>query len=315
MANWQKHDLLDAIESRVSRLNKISGSQSLFSIGDDVARVYLRYSKVHDRGRTFFGLRSVDLQQLAGRRSFICFYMDDGSPPLFVPYADFEEIFREAPIASDGQYKVQILTQNGTRELYVPKKGRFNVDGFAGINTLVQSVECAGSRRIPDLSHCQVQTLLASIGNKKGFDVFVPASDAGYLDWSLAPSFRLRDVIPAGFEGIGPILSEIDVLWITAGRNTIAGLFEVEHTTSVYSGLLRFNDVLLTDPRVSSFFIVSNETRRELYSRQIHRPTFRKSGLSDIVSFLEYGNVYDWHGRLVDEADTNSGVVNQIVQS
>jgi len=66
----------------------------------------------------------------------------------------------------------------------------------------------------------------------------------------------------------------------------------------VYFGLLRFNDVLLTSPQLTRFSIVSNDARRELFARQIFRPTFRKSGLADLCSFLEYANVAAWHDRL-----------------
>ena len=60
-------------------------------------------------------------------------------------------------------------------------------------------------------------------------------------------------------------------MWIASGKNAIEGLFEVEHSTPIYSGLLRFNDVLLTDPKVSRFSIISNDTRRAVFSRQVFR--------------------------------------------
>ena len=40
-------------------------------------------------------------------------------------------------------------------------------------------------------SHSSVQTLLAGLGNLKGYDVFVPANNVSGLDWSLTESFRL----------------------------------------------------------------------------------------------------------------------------
>jgi hypothetical protein len=110
--------------------------------------------------------------------------------------------------------------------------------------------------------------------------------------------FALRGSIPSGFEQVRGILSEIDVIWIARGGEAIEGLFEVEHSTTVYSALLRFNDIHLTDPQVLRFSIVSNESRRGLFARQLFRPTFRKSGLADLTSFLEYSNVLDWHMRL-----------------
>lgn len=126
----------------------------------------------------------------------------------------------------------------------------------------------------------------------------MPEYDVGTLDWSLTERFALRGSIPSGFEQVRGILSEIDVIWIRRGGEAIEGLFEVEHSTPVYSGLLRFNDIHLTDPKVSRFSIVSDQNRRSLFARQLFRPTFRKSGLTELTSFLDYSNVLDWHMRL-----------------
>jgi len=298
MGNIRKAEVVEQLRQRFGEIRKLSGSESLFALGDEAARVYFRYSKVHPRGRTFFGLRDIDLRQLEGHNSFLCFLLDDGSPPIFVPYTDFEEIFRQAETASDGQYKVQLHRQEQALELYVARQGRFNVEGYVGLDTIARSVRAERLREARDLSHSQVQTLLAGIGHLKGYDVCVPAYDVDKLDWSLTTQFGLRDNVPRGFEPVSAILSEIDVIWVAAGRNRIEGLFEVEQTTSVYSGLLRFNDILLTEPEVSRFSIVSNESRRAVFVRQLYRPTFRQSGLAELTSFLEYANVFDWHDRL-----------------
>jgi len=299
MPNIHKANILATLRDRFGELYKIEGSESLFKVGDDAARVYIRYSKVHPRGRTFFGLREVDLRQLEGHNAFLCFVLDDGSPPLFVPYGDFEEIFRNAETAADGQYKLQLISQGDARELYIARQGRFNVEGYVGYDSLARSLDTQRLREARDLSHSQVQTLLGGIGHGKGYDVCVPANDVGKLDWSLTKRFALRESLPAGFEPVRDILAEIDIVWVARGRESITGLFEVEHSTPVYSALLRFNDILLTEPKLSRFSIVSNDTRRAVFARQLGRPTFRKSGLSEITSFLEYANVVDWHGRLV----------------
>lgn len=193
---------------------------------------------------------------------------------------------------------MQLHRQRQALELYVARQGRFNIEGYVGFDAIATSVDAKRLREARNLSHSQVQTLLAGIGNLKGYEVCVPSNDAGKFDWSLTTHFPLRHTVPGGFEEVSHILSEIDVIWVAAGRNDIEGLFEVEHTTSVYSGLLRFNDILLTDPKVSRFSIVSNETRRAVFARQLYRPTFRKSGLAELTSFLEYANVFDWYERL-----------------
>jgi hypothetical protein len=298
MPNLQKSKALDDLRARFGEVRKIQGSESLYVIGNEAARIYFRYSKVHQGGRTFFGLREIDLKKLGGRNAYLCFLLDDDSQPVFVPFADFEEVFANVRPASDGQYKVQLLTNTNALELYVSRQGRFNVEGYVGVQTIERSIEAQKLRAEHVFSHSQVQTLVAGIGHMKGYDVYVPEYDVGCLDWSLTSSFPLTRTVPAGFDAVRGILSEIDVIWIAKGRNTIEGLYEIEHSTPVYSGLLRFNDVFLIDPKVGHFSIVSNDSRRELYSRQLFRPTFRKSGLADICSFLEYPNVFEWHRRL-----------------
>lgn len=293
-----KSGLLDTIRARFGEVRKIGGSQSLFSIGKDAARIYVRYSKVHPGGRTFFGLRDVDLRQLEGHNAFICFLRDDAPEPLFVPYADFEEVFRSAQPAKDGQYKVQLVADRGALEMYIARQGRFNVEGYVGLATFAHSLDAGRLRGALDLSHSQVQTLLAAIGHIKGFEVFVPENDVGKLDWSLTGQFALHGKIFPRYSDVEGVLSEIDVVWLRTGRDAIEGLFEVEHSTPVYSGLLRFNDILLADPSVSRFSIVSNDTRRASFSRQLFRPTFKKGGLAELVTFLEYANVLEWHRRL-----------------
>jgi len=298
MANPHKALLIQNLRQKFGTIRKMEGSQSLFSVGDDAAIVYIRYSKVHAAGRTFFGLRQSDLRQLDGRNSFLCLLLDDGSQPLFIPYADFEEVFHSASPAHDGQYKVQLFSEKDGLEFYIARQGRFNVEGYVGFDVFARSLDASRLREFHDLSHCQVQTLLAGIGRLKGYDVWVPARDVATLDWSLTAHFSLRPDIPGGYDSIKSILREIDVMWVKMDQNSIEGLFEVEHSTPVYSGLLRFNDVLLTDPKLNRFSIVSNDTRRAVFSCQAFRPTFRKSGLAELVSFLEYPNVVDWHSRL-----------------
>jgi len=303
MANLQKAKVLEILRKRFGEVRQVKGSQSLFVVGKEAARIYFRYSKVHARGRTFFGLREADLRQLGGHNAFLCFLLGGDSAPLFVPYADFEAVFHNALPAKDGQYKAQLYTAKGMRELYVARQGRFNVEGYVGFEILERSMDSRRVQEARKLNHSQVQTLLAGIGHIKGYEVWIPGNDVGKLDWAMTKRFPLRSDLPNGFEQVRSILSEIDVVWVAAGKNAIEGLYEVEYSTPVYSGLLRFNDVLLTDPKVSRFSIVSNDTRRDLFSRQLFRPTFKRSGLAELCSFLEYANVYDWHERLLKGAD------------
>lgn len=301
MANAIKQQFLDDLSRRFGSLRQLPSSRSLYVLGDDAARIYIRYSKLHARGKAFFGLRKVDLQQLEGHNSFVCYLLDKGTPPILVPHGDFEEVFHLAEPASDGQYKVQLILLAESRELYIARQGRFNVEGYVGFEPLERSLDASRLTQAFEMSHVQVQTLLASIGHAKGFDIYIPPRDAGNLDWNLTKRFEIRDSIPRGFDTVSGILSEVDVVWIASGRHDVQGMFEVEHSTPIYSGLLRFNDVLLTQPRLRRFVVVSNDARRELFVRQARRPTFVKSGLCDLASFLDYANVMAWHSRIGKE--------------
>lgn len=291
-----KDSLIDDLTRRFGSITKLSRTQSLYELGQGKARIYIRYSKVHNRSQTFFGLRRDDLRQLEGRQAFICFLWDGQPEPLFVPFLQFEEVFAEIQPAADGQYKVQIYLRDDATILYIARAGRFNVESYLGWLQLDEAM--AGVDVCPPLSHPQVQTLLGAIGTAKDFDVWVPLNDRPALDWTLAGQYSLATQLPPGFETVQSILQEIDVVWVKRGSPGLAAVYEVEHSTPIYSGLLRLNDVRLANPQIDRLTVVSNELRRSAFVRQLNRPTFQASSLSTVCTFLDYGEVYDWYRRL-----------------
>ena len=64
MPNPHKIALLTQLRDRFGQLRKLPGSESLFQMGDDAARLYVRYSRVHGDGRMFF----EDFQAAVNRR-------------------------------------------------------------------------------------------------------------------------------------------------------------------------------------------------------------------------------------------------------
>jgi hypothetical protein len=259
--------------------------------------VYVRYSKVHPRTQTFFGLRQDDLRSLEGHSAYIAFLWNGQPEPLLVPFSEFEEVFAESQPASDGQFKVQVYPREDATILYVARAGRFNVEGYLGWLHLDEAM--SGAEPSPRLSHPQIQTLLGAIGVAKDYDVWLPLNDRLALDWALTPRYPIVDELPPGFETVRSILQEIDVIWVRRGAPGLAAVYEVEHSTPIYSGLLRLNDVRLANPQIDRLTIVSNEPRRAAFVRQINRPTFQVSSLTSVCTFLEYAEVYDWHRRLV----------------
>jgi hypothetical protein len=297
MANPVKTEFIDKLSSRFGKPKQLPGSLSLFEIGEGLARIYVRYSKVHPGGRSFYGLRKEDLKQLEGFNSLICFLWDSQTAPVFVPFSDFEDVFSSLTPASDGQFKCQIYHDDGL-ELYIANAGRFSIEGFYGWGKIDGLIEKNKITNMPDFNHSQIQTFIGSIGATKGYDVWIPANDRNKMDWTLTDRFSCRDELPARYRPIDDVAREIDVVWLQRGSSDIRAMFEVEHSTQIYSGLLRFNDLHLIEPRLKpKFSIVANEVRRALFLRQINRPTFKLSGLGEVCNFLEYRDVYSWFNR------------------
>ena len=67
----------------------------------------------------------------------------------------------------------------------------------------------------------------------------------------------------------------IDVLWLDAERVTAA--FEVEHTTSISSGIVRLLDLALGDADAArGLFVVAPDEREDEVRAQIYRPAFQR---------------------------------------
>jgi hypothetical protein len=90
-------------------------------------------------------------------------------------------------------------------------------------------------------------------------------------------------------------IEQIDVLWLS--KKTIVRAFEVEHTTAVYSGILRMADLLALQPNFHTrLHIVAPEERRKKVFQELRRPAFsvfEQGPLSRLCSYLPYEKVQE----------------------
>lgn len=293
-----KAPVLAELERRFGKARRLEKSQSLYRFTNDDLFVYFRYSKVHNRKTLFYGLRSEDLRQLEGRCAVICFLWDGQTEPAFLPFHEYEEIFRLGKPARDGQFKVHLRLGDDGVDITLSNIGRFSLDPHLGWEALDNALPNRSSQSFPEMSHTQIQTWLSTIGTVKNYDVWIPLADrpkVRVLDSCRQPFVQ---TFPRGFEQVQGILSQVDVLWLERGSNRLRALFEVEHSTTIYSGLLRLNDVRLVVPNMEpTFSIVADDERRSDFLRQVNRPTFQRSGLSDICRFMKYEDIFSWHSR------------------
>jgi len=127
-----------------------------------------------------------------------------------------------------------------------------------------------------DRDHVKYQSALIDLGTAEGCSVWVPVNDRGLSYRGQRFSVRTLDRLPNfGFdENTRRIVHNIDILWLS--RNLIRKAFEIEATTQIYSGLLRLNDLVLSQPHSSiDLYIVASRSRRQKVHNQLVRPSFQ----------------------------------------
>lgn len=126
--------------------------------------------------------------------------------------------------------------------------------------------------------HTEIQYLLLRLGADMGFDVWAARNDRGqqFQGKSFTDHFSLRSELPRQFdEATNRTIELIDVLWLKG--TAIVAAFEVESTTSIYSGLLRMSDLIAMQPNLNiPLFLVAPDERRGKVGSEINRPTFSK---------------------------------------
>jgi type II restriction enzyme len=88
------------------------------------------------------------------------------------------------------------------------------------------------------------------------------------------------------------VIRLIDVLWLSKSEDRVVAAFEVEHTTSIYSGILRLLDLARGAPghAANGLFLVAPDEREEDVQTQLRRPALRDIG--DLhVRFLPYSEL------------------------
>ena len=90
-------------------------------------------------------------------------------------------------------------------------------------------------------------------------------------------------------------IEQIDILWLRS--RSIVRAFEVEHTTKVYSGILRMADLLALQPNMDiKPHIVAPAAKRDKVFQEIRRPVFsllEKGPLAENCTYLSYDSLHE----------------------
>jgi len=137
--------------------------------------------------------------------------------------------------------------------------------------------------------HVKMQWKLASLGLKAGEKIWVPSADQRKLR-ALYSFTEFESEFAAGIDLPKNYFENIDVVWKEEFR--IDAAFEVENSTAIYSGLLRFADLNIVAPNSTyPMFIVAPAERRNRVREQLLRPVFRRLELRGKVKFLPYETI------------------------
>ena len=150
------------------------------------------------------------------------------------------------------------------------------------------------AQRDQDVTHTEVQGWLRDLGRALGFQGWVASNDRsrGYDGGALGDGCLTE--LPAWIAAHpgADAVRLIDILWLDPATMDVAAAFEVEHTTSIYSGIVRMLDLALGAPERTTrgLFLVAPDAREAEVRAQLHRPAFQRV-LDLEMRFLPYSEL------------------------
>ena len=145
-----------------------------------------------------------------------------------------------------------------------------------------------------ETEHTQVQHMLIRIGRALKYDVHVARNDRHRA--CHGESFAMMTV--ANLPDIGAstevmdTIGLIDVLWLNKTRGEIVAAFEIEKSTSIYSGILRMKDLARSMPsQACHCYLVAPEQREREVMAQMSRPAFRDDGSTLAMGYLPFNEL------------------------
>lgn len=142
--------------------------------------------------------------------------------------------------------------------------------------------------------HTKIQYLLLKIGKSLGYDVLAASNDRKkayngvnftFLSLETLPHLNVADDVKRTIE-------LIDVIWIEKESQRIVCAFEVERSTSIYSGILRMTDLSLALPETEEtmLYLVAPDRREKEIVAQLKRPSI--SANKDVnVSYILFSEL------------------------
>ncbi len=131
-----------------------------------------------------------------------------------------------------------------------------------------------------DHSHTRMQAWLRDLGHALGYQVWIASNDRNRMHEEKALGAGCLTDLPASLLKGAPAdtIKLIDVLWLAPDASHLTAAFEVEHSTSIYSGIVRMLDLALSDAMHlgAAYFLVAPDAREADVRAQFARPAFSR---------------------------------------
>ena len=154
--------------------------------------------------------------------------------------------------------------------------------------------KAASAAREADHTHTEIQGWLRDLGLALGYGVWIASNDVGrpYGAGRLGDGCLARLPEPLARKGSAETVRLIDVIWLDWANGEVAAAFEVEHTTSIYSGIVRMLDLALgiEGGTARNLFLVAPDEREGDVRAQFARPAFSRVGELDL-RYLPYSEL------------------------
>lgn len=137
--------------------------------------------------------------------------------------------------------------------------------------------------------HSEMQYYLARLGQALGLKVWIAQNDHK-REWN---NSKLGEFSIAKLElgtvaaSLRDTIALIDVIWLDQ-QDTIVGAFEVEKSTSIYSGILRLYD-LSSAIGTCKLYLIAPDRREKEIKAQLLRPVFMQN--SDSIAYILFSDL------------------------
>ncbi|WP_158826988.1 hypothetical protein [Mucilaginibacter lacusdianchii] len=165
--------------------------------------------------------------------------------------------------------------------------------------------------------HNEMQYHLLKIGQALGYDVIAASNDRSkswnghkfsFISLQEFPNLKLdKEVLNT--------IKLIDVLWFEKGTSKVIAAFEVEKSTSIYSGILRLSDLSFSVANSEEvFYLVVPDNREKDVVMQLSRPSIKRANVQmKYICFSELRQHCDALCKFGDDHSIMKKIAREVV--